>query len=241
MIGVNRFQTNGLIGLAGIAVLATLDSALGLGGGAFLADICRTVLEDEPSGGMGGMAMEVKPVPLIALSMAATGAAIWAMTREHQREEAGRSAPDGEEQAAILSAMVIVAASQGRTSREEIRDVFRIVTEHELDEDLVDLAYERYLAMVEAEKPRHRMPPVSSSIGRRRTLAAALIMGCVARRSTETTPALIERIALDIGATTDDIAVARQSLGEWQKDCQPASGVSPVTVLRHRSLRLAPV
>ncbi len=240
MFAVNRFQTYGLVGLAGVAVLATVDSALGLGGGAFLADICRTFLEDDPAG-MGDMRMEVKPVPLIALSLVATVVAITALTREHQRAAAGRSAPDDEERAAVLSAMLIVATSQGRTSREEIMDVFRIVTHHQLDDDLLNLSYDRYLAMSKAGSGDYRLPPVSTSIGRRRTLAAALMIGCVARPATEETLVLIESLALDIGATSEDISAARQALEAWQDGCSPVAGVSPITVLRHRALQLAPV
>lgn len=241
MSAVNRFQTYGLCSLAGVAVLATLDSALGLGGGALLADICRTLLEDEPAKrAMDEMQMEVKPVPLIGLSLAATGAAIFALTREHNRTMTGRSAPDDAETAAILSAMLVVAATQGRASREEIRDVFRIVTGHDVGDELMSLACTRLHAMIGGEVRMHRIPPVSSSIGRRRSLAAALMIGCVARSASDEVASIIEDVALDIGATADDISAARQSLELWQEGCVLAAGVSPVTVLRHRVLTLAP-
>ena len=137
--------------------------------------------------------------------------------------------------------MLIVATSQGRTSREEIMDVFRIVTHHQLDDDLLNLSYDRYLAMSKAGSGDYRLPPVSTSIGRRRTLAAALMIGCVARPATEETLVLIESLALDIGATSEDISAARQALEAWQDGCSPVAGVSPITVLRHRALQLAPV
>lgn len=240
---MNRFQTYGLCGLAGVSVLATLDSALGLGGSAFLADICMTLIEGESAtdGGMADMPMEIKPVPLIAISMAATGAAIYALTRDHQRAQAGLSEPDDEERAAILSAMIVVVAAQGRTSREEIRDVFRIVTNHDLSEELLNLAYVRSNSLVGHEGAADlRLPPVSTTIGRRRSLAAAMILGYIARPASDAVSELIERIALDIGATSADTAAAQRSLDEWQSDFAPMKGVSPVTVLRHRSLRLAP-
>lgn len=236
---MNRFQTHGLIGLAGVAVLATVDSALGLGGGALIADICRTILDEGP-GGMADMPMEVKPAPLIALSLAATGASILALTWDSKRALAGRSAPDEEEVAGILSAMLIVATSQGRTSREEITDVFRIVTYHELSEDLVNAAYDRFRAMAESDPSTLRMPSISSSIGRRRTLAAALIMGCVARPPAAKTTALIESIALDTGATSDDVKAAKSALKAWKEGCAATPGVSPVMLLRHRALQLEP-
>ncbi len=238
---MNRFKTYGLGALCGVGVIATLDSALGLGGGALLADICRTFLEDEPmEGGMAGMSMEVKPVPLIALSLAATTAAIWAVTQEHQRAVTGRSAPDDEERSAILSATLIVAVAQGRTSRDEIADVFRIVTCHALEDDLLEAAYRRFREMVGEEPRSYRMPEVSTSIGRRRALSAALMVGCVAREPDEHMSALIGQMASDIGATSEDIAAARNALEHWQQDLEPVQGISPVSLLRHRSLQLSP-
>lgn len=241
---MNRFKTYGLVGLCGVGVVATIDSAFGLGGSALLADICMTLLEgDTPEGEMGGMAdmpMEIKPVPLIALSLAATTAAIVALTKDHQRAVSGRSEPDDEERAAILSAMLMVATARGRTSREELMDVFRIVTSHGLNQELLELAYDRFRQMSDADVSQCRLPPVSSSIGRRRTLAAALMIGCVARPSTSEISGLIERIALDIGATSEDVSAARSALKSWQEECVPAHGVSLVTVLRHRPLSLSP-
>lgn len=240
MPAMNRFKTYGLAALCGGGVVATVDSALGLGGGALLADICRTFLDDEPAGGgMADMTMDVKPVPLIGLSLAATTAAIWALAQEHQKASTGRSEPDGEERAAILSAILIVADAHGRISRDEIADVFRIVTWHEVEADLLEAAYDRYLSMQD-EAHQHRMPKVSTAIGRRRALAAALLVGCVVRPPSEHTAALIEQMAGDIGATPEDISAARCALHDWQKDVRPAVGVSPVAILRHRSLAIAP-
>ncbi|MEM6713431.1 MAG: hypothetical protein AAF590_14300, partial [Pseudomonadota bacterium] len=157
-----------------------------------------------------------------------------------QRAANGRAAPDEEEQAAILSAMLLVAVSQGRTTREEIADIFRIVTQHDVADDLISVVYDRYREMVESGAAQHRMAVVSTSIGRRRTLAAALIMGCVARPATVQTTELIEDIALDIGASSEDVAAARASLKTWQDGFASVPGVSPVTVLRHRRLKLLP-
>lgn len=239
---MNRFQTYGLCGLAGISVLATLDSALGLGGGAFLADVCRALLEGENdmSGGMWDMQMEIKPLPLIAISTAATGAAIYALTREQKLAMAGRSAPNDEEQAAILSAMLVVSVAQGRVSRDEIDDVYRIVTGHSLTEELLNLACNRFEEMLTGCVECTRLQPVTSGIGRRRTLAAALMLGCVVRPASDEVSDIIEVIALDIGATSHDITSAREALAQWHTGCVPTKGVSPVTVLRHRNLHLTP-
>ncbi len=124
---------------------------------------------------------------------------------------------------------------QGRASREEMLDVFRIVTHHELDPDLLDLAHQRFHALAETDLMEYRLPPVSSSIVGRRTLAAAMTLGCVARPANDGVTSLVERIALDIEATSDATAAVRQSLEPWKKGCPMAEGVSLVTVLRHRA------
>lgn len=223
-------------------MLATVDSALGLGGGALLADICRTLLdgESEMGGGMGDMPMEIKPLPLIMLSMAATGAAIYALAHDQNRILAGQSEPDDAERASILSAMLVVAVAQGHTTRDEFRDVFRIATGHNLSDELLALAYARFNDLLDDSSDRNdlRVPPVATTIGRRRSLAAALMIGCVARKPSDEVSAVLEQMALDIGATSDDVTVARRALSEWQKGCAPMNGVSPVTILRHRNLRL---
>ncbi|MEM7719173.1 MAG: hypothetical protein AAF222_08200 [Pseudomonadota bacterium] len=238
---MTRFQTFGLIGLCVLALGATVDSAFGLGGGALLADICRTVLEgDGGDAAMGDMQMEVKPVPLIALSLVATLFTIYAMSADHRRRLAGQSVPTEEERAAILSAMVVMAVAQGRTSREEMLDAFRIVTGHSLQPELAELAFQRSQALSEIDIEQSRLSTVSTHIGRRRTLAAALMLGCVARPATPTVASQLERIATDIGATSRDIQVARRALESWKSDCRLAQGVSPITVLRHRSLALSP-
>lgn len=242
---MNRFKTYGLVGLCGVGVAATIDSAFGLGGSALLADICMTILEgDTPEGEMGGgmadMPMEIKPVPLIGLSLAATTAAIYALTRDHQRMIRGKSEPDDAERAAILSAMLLVAAERGRTSRDELKDVFRIVTSHRLSPELVDFAYDRFGQMTETELSQYRLAPLGTGIGRRRTLAAALMIGCAARLSPVIVEPLIGRIASDIGAAPEDIQAAQRAVDEWQGDSALMEGISPVTVFRHRDLELTP-
>ena len=241
---MNRFKTYSLIGLCGVGVMATIDSAFGLGGSALLADICMTILEgDTPQSEMGGMTdmpMDIKPVPLIALSLAATTAAIYALTRDHQRMLNGKSEPDDAERASILSAMLLAAAERGRTTREELQDVFHIVTSHRLNRELVDFAYDRFKQLTDTELAQHRLSPLDSSIGRRRTLAAAMMIGCVSKSLPHSMQSMVERIALDIGATPDDILAARHAVEDWHGGCPLAEGVSPVTVFRHRALELVP-
>jgi hypothetical protein len=242
---MNRFKTYGLVGLCGVGVMATIDSAFGLGGSALIADICMTLLEgDTPEGemdnGMTDMPMEIKPVPLIALSLVATTAAIVALSRDHQRMLKGKSEPDDAERATMLSAMLLVAAERGRTSREELKDVFRIVTSHRLSPELVEFVYDRFKQMSETELAQYRLAPLTSSIGRRRTLAAALMIGSGATTRHQIIEALLDRIASDIGATPEDIQAAIQSVENWQDGCEFAEGISPVTVLRHRELELTP-
>ncbi|MCG6885428.1 MAG: hypothetical protein LJE62_16890 [Silicimonas sp.] len=238
---MNRLKTYGLVGLAGVAVAATVDSALGLGGGAFLADICRTILDDGTiSDGMGDMAMGVKPVPLIALSLIATIAAIAILTRDQRRVRSGQSVPDDAERSAILSAMILVATTHGRTSRSEIMDVFRIVTGHPLEEELADLTCKRFAELKPTELRMYSLPRLETSIARRRTIAAALMVGCVVRPAAAGVNRLIERIAFDVKATSEDVAAARKALSEWQDDISPVDGISLIALLRHRVLRLRP-
>jgi hypothetical protein len=72
---MSQSGTIAAIGFPALALAMTVDSALGIGGGAFIADICRTILDDvmaaDTEGG-DGMAMQPKPLPLILLSLAAT-------------------------------------------------------------------------------------------------------------------------------------------------------------------------
>ena len=237
---MNSAGTYTLICLAALAVLGTLDSALGLGGGALIADICRTILDEGPGEGMAGMDMEIKPVPLIALSLCATMAAIWAVQQENLRRLAGRAPPSDAERAAILGAMLIVATAQGRTSRQEIADVFRIVTSHELEDELLDLSSDRFRVLSRNPIQDVRLAPVETAIGRRRTLAASMMVGCVARPADDQVTQRIETIAMDIGASSEDVAAARAALEGWQRDVTPTEGVSPVALLRHRFLELSP-
>ena len=238
------FKTFGLVGLCSIGFLATLDIAFELGGSAVLADICMSILEgnvyDVEKVGMLAMAMEIKPVPLIVLSLVATTAAIFALTRDHQRMLAGKSEPDDAERAAILSGMLLVAVARGQMSREELQDVFRIVTGHSLSRELVDFVYDRFKQLSDAEQAQHHLTLLGSSIGRRRTLSAAMMLGSAAKSSVHITASLVDRIATDIGATPDDILVARNAVENWHGDCPLTDGVSPVTVFRHRALELAP-
>ncbi|MDJ0637438.1 MAG: hypothetical protein QNJ20_01285 [Paracoccaceae bacterium] len=239
---MNMTKTYGLIGLCFLGVLATLDSILGLGGSALIADICRTILEDEPAmgGGMGDMRMEVKPAPIIAISLTATFAAIFELMRDQQKISEGRSEPEPAERAGILSAMLLVAQARGKTTREEVQDIFRIVTSHELEEELVTLFFDRFNALTPKDHRQVRLDPLPTSIGKRRALAAALMIGCVGRSPDSQVSELIEQIALDIDADASDIAAARHALSDWQKDYRPLEGVSPVSVLRHRNLALRP-
>ena len=237
---MNRFKTYGLIGLAGVGVAATVDSAFGIGGGAFLADICRTFLEGGDEGGMGDMQMEVKPVPLIAISLFTTVAAITALTRDQRRARNGQSLPDDTERTAILSAMLLMATAHGKTSRSEITDVFRIVTGHPLEDELVELTCKRFAELQPEDLKMLSLPPLETSIARRRTVAAALMVGCVVRPAVPSANRLIERIAFDVKASSEDVAAARKALSDWQDDVSPVEGISLIALLRHRVLSLKP-
>jgi len=191
-------------------------------------------------GGMADMPMEIKPVPLIALSLAATTAAIFALAKDHQKMVAGKSEPDDEERVAILSAMLLVGAARGQATREELMDVYRIVTSHSLDYDLMDLSFTRFQGLAPKDLAAFHLAPLSSSIARRRVLASALLVGCAARTPDHSVSQLIERLTIEIGASASDVDAARQALADWQEGAPKVQGVSSVTLLRHRTLNLAP-
>ncbi|MBT8474091.1 MAG: hypothetical protein KJO78_01325, partial [Alphaproteobacteria bacterium] len=229
----------GAIVLSALAVAATVDAAFGFGGAAWLADLCLTGTEED----MAAMDMtprEVKPVPLIALSLGVTASAIGFLSIEHRRASSGHVAPDNEERAGILSAMVLVAAAQGRTTRGEILNIFRIVTRHQLEGAFADLALTRYQELLNSDIDQVQMAPISSGLGRRRVLSASLLMGCVSREAPPRIEALIRRLATEIGATDDDCVAARAALDEWHADCRDVKGVSLVSLLCHRPLSLRP-
>lgn len=231
------------IGFSVLALFVTLDSALGLGGAAFIADICRTILDDgmaADAAAGGDMAMQPKPLPLILLSLAATIGMVAIATRDHWRELAGSAPPDVSDTAAILSAIATVAATSGRSRREELADIYRIVAGVSLEEEIADYLLDRVRDLQGATVPPLRFTRLESAIGRRRVLAAAFIAGGLDRDPTTVSLETVERLVEEIGATGADIAAARNAVRDWVADSHAVPGVSIITLLRHRPLALRP-
>lgn len=237
---MNRLKTFGLIGLAGFAMAAMADYALGLGGLALLAGVGSTLLADGAAEAADALPTNVNPELLIVLSLCVGGAALVALGLDRRKARAGHPKPDEAERTVILSAMLLMATLHGKTSRNEIMDVFRIVTGHRLEESFVDLARERFVEIQKADIRSLGLPKLETSIARRRTIAAALMVGCVVRPAAPGVNRLIERIAFDIRASADDVAAARRALSDWQDDASPVEGTSLVALLRHRVLSLKP-
>lgn len=235
---MNRTTTYSAIGLSVVAVAAIIDAAFGFGAVEWLVDL-RLTDGDQGMSDMVTTDRDVKPVPLIALGLGVSVAAIWFLTTERRRAANGTSPPDSEERAGILSAMLVVAVARGKTSRDEMLGTFQVVTGQRLEDVFVDLAMDRYEGMVDVDPRKIKIEPVSSAIGRRRALGAAMLMAHPMR----TVPAmqsLIANMADKIGATEDDCRAVRASIEDWNEDCREITEVPLVSLLRHRRLTLRP-
>lgn len=235
---MNKTAIHGAIGFSVLSVGATIDAALGLGGVAWLAELCLT---DETN--MAGMDMaprEVNPVPLLALSMAATSTAIGLIVVDQQRSLSVRAVPDAAEQAAILSAMLLMAGSLGKTSRAELSGFFRIATHNELDPAILDMAFTRFNAMLAEGQVACDLTKPATILGRRRALAAAMLMVRKPGAMTPETEKLLETIVKRIGATKEDALNVKAALDAWDADCRDVEGLPLFSLLRDRPLALQP-
>jgi len=226
----------GAIVFSALAVGATIDAAVGLGGVQWLADLCLT--DESAMGDMDMAPREVKLVPLIGLSLGVTLTAIGLITLEQNRNLTDRRPPDAAEQAAVLSAMLLIASHLGRTSRSELEGFYRIATRHEIEPQLLDLAMDRFAVMNDLKPTSFDIVAPETPLGRRRVLAAAMLM---ARKPEAMTPAvetMIEALILKLGATMDDAVAVRTALETWDADCDPSSGVPLFSLLRDRPLTL---
>lgn len=235
---MNKTAIHGAIGFSVLAVGATIDAALGLGGVEWLADLCLT--DEAEMGDMDMSPREVKPVPLIALSLGITVSALGFMSLDQRRSLSGRTAPDTTQQAAILSAMLLVAVQLGKTSRSELTGLYRIATHHDLEPQILDLAIERFEQMKQAPSMSIDIVAPTTALGRRRVLAAAMLM---ARKPAADTPEirnLVEALIDRIGASLDDAKAVRAALDEWDADCRNIGSVPLFSLLRDRPLLLKP-
>ncbi len=154
------------------------------------------------------------------------------------RDMSGRRAPTTAEQAAILSAMLLVALELGKTSRSEVMAVYQIAARHELEPPILDLALARFVELQETGTTPAELPPQDNALGRRRILAAAMLMARKPNAATPGVEALIERLILQIGATMEDAVAVRAALDAWDADCRDIGNVPLFSLLRDRPLAL---
>ena len=146
--------------------------------------------------------------------------------------------PTATEQAGILSAIVLTAAANGRTTDYEISHVYQIVTGHPLHEDMAQFAFRRYQTLDPDSLDSIRLEPGSTPLARRRILSAALITGCVIGGASPNIARVIEHISDCIGATRDDIAAANTALQSWKSNDSGLTGTPLITLLRTKPLKL---
>lgn len=233
---MSKAAINGAIGFSILSVGATIDAALGLGGVAWLAELCLT--DETAMAGMDMAPRDVNPAPLLALSIGATSTAIVLIAMDQSRSLSVRAVPDAAEQASILSAMLLVACARGRTSRAELSGFYRIATHNDLDPVIADMTMARFAEMQEHGVTCTELSPPSTALARRRVLAAAMLMVRKPDAMTTDMETLIEGIIARIGATVEDAENVKTALDAWDADCQGAEGVPLFSLLRDRPLGL---
>jgi len=227
---------NGAIGFSALSIGATIDAALGLGGVAWIAEICFT--DETAMGAMDMAPREINPVPLIGLSLTSSVAAFALISHEHARSLSVRARPSTEDQASILSAMLAVACLLGKTSRAELAGFYRIATHNDLDPAIADLAFERFEQMRDTGAFACSIAKPKTALGRRRVLAAAMLMARKPEAMRPEVEALIQDIIEQVGVTVEDADCVFQALDAWDADCPQATAVPLFSLLRDRPLAL---
>ena len=226
------------LGFSATCFCLAADAAMGLGTAQWLIDICLT---EAPGGDMGDMEMaQATPGPFLAMSIALAGIGMGILFTEDREASLGLTPPDTAEHAGILSAIVLVAASTGKTTEQDIANIFKIVTGTTLEPDLAALAFERFKAINPDHLATYAIEPSDNPLARRRIMAAALLVGCVANEPTEQTTDLIEGLAFSTGSTPDDVAAARTALQNWSKSDSGLRGAPLITLLKAKPLGLRP-
>ena len=225
------------LGFSATCFCLAADAAVGLGTAQWLVDLCLT----EAPGQMGDMEMaEATPGPFLAMSVAFASIGIGVLVTEDREAALGLTQPDPSEHAAILSAIVLVAATTGKMTEQDIANVFEIVTGSELEPDLAALAFQRFQAIDRDRLTTYAIAPSDNSLARRRIMAAALMVGCVANDPTPESTALIESLAFSTGATPEDVSAARQALQAWSEGDSGLRGSPLITLMRGKPLGLRP-
>ena len=226
------------LGFSATCFALAADAAMGLGTAQWLADLCLT----EPAGGdMSDMEMyQVTPGPFLAVSIAMAGIGMGILVTEDREAALGMTPPDTAEHASILSAIVMVAATSGKTTEQDIANVFQIVTGSTLEPKLAELAYQRFRATNPDTMDAYALEPSENPLSRRRIMAAALLVGCVAHEPTARTMDLIETIAFSTGSTPDDVSAAKAALQIWSDTDANLTGSPLITLLKTKRLGLRP-
>ena len=225
------------LGFSATCFCLAADAAMGLGTAQWLVDLCLTETGDD----MGDMEMaEATPGPFLALSIACAGVGMGILFTEDREAALGLTPPDTAEHAGILSAIVMVAASTGKTTEQDIANVFQIVTGSPLEPDLAALAYQRFKSIDPDHLSTYAIEPSDNPLARRRIMAAALMVGCVANEPTEQTTELIEGLAFSTGATPEDVTAARTALHKWSDSDSGLRGAPLITLLKSKPLGLRP-
>ena len=225
------------LGFSAVCLGLAADAAVGLGTAQWLADLCLTDASDD----MSDMEMvTVTPGPLLALSLGFAGLGMRIIAAEEKTIALGLGKPTPVENAGILSALILTSAENGRTTEFEIANIYQVVTGHSLEEEVAALTFARYQATDPDAVDQYALEPVESALSRRRILAAALMNACVIGSGSPRLGGMIERFAVDIGATPDDVAAANTALQRWTATDSALSGAPLITLLRSKPLGLRP-
>ena len=225
------------LGFSATCFCLAADAAMGLGTAQWLVDLCLT----EAPGDMGNMEMATAtPGPFLAMSIALAGIGMAILMTEDREAALGLTPPDTAEHAGILSAIVLIAASTGKTTEQDIANIFKIVTGATLEPDLAALAYQRFKALDPENLSTYAIEPSDNPLARRRILAAALLVGCVANEPTPESNDLIEGLAFSTGSTPEDVSAARAALQKWSMTDSGLSGSPLITLLKSKPLGLRP-
>ena len=184
--------------------------------------------------------VSASPALFLVLGLIFAGVALGLMVTDDRQAALGLTPPDSAEHAGILSAMVLVAASTGRTTEQDIANIFKIVTGSQLEPDLAALAFRRFQAIEPAHLSTFSVEPSDNPLARRRIMAAALMVGSVANEPTRESTALIESLAFSTGSTPEDVAAARAALQDWANSDSGLQGSPLITLLRSKPLGLRP-
>lgn len=204
------------LGLSAAAFAGAVDSMLGIGGAAWLVDLCLStpMTEDE-------MAVMAAPDPTSASLAAGVSLAAWTAILHHPMVEDLLVRPHkGARQAAILTAICRAAIPAGRIEPGEVRRVVRLVSGQDLRRDMAEAvaAHVRRFARDGAPDGSLRLARFANGRTRREVLAAAVLTaddgGRVAGPDAE--DAIMDMMD-EIGATASDALAVGRAVAAWRE------------------------